>query len=127
MDVPHYMTWLMKRFRSKGGIIRQKRVENIEEIASDCDILINCSATSSRFLFKDEQVYPTRGQVWKVNASGVHVPLHAGNWWTNRKQYRVPISPVSVTEVIDGARQDSELRYFPFSPPRSGTARYFTS
>lgn len=68
MDVPSYMSWLMKRFKSKGGIVRQKRVEKIEEISSECDILINCSATSSRFLFKDEQIYPIRGQVWKVHA-----------------------------------------------------------
>ncbi|KAK3794629.1 hypothetical protein RRG08_003775 [Elysia crispata] len=71
MDVPHYMDWLMKRFRSKGGMFTQRKIENIEEIASECDILINCSALSARFLFKDEQVYPTRGQVWKVHATWI--------------------------------------------------------
>ncbi|RUS84252.1 hypothetical protein EGW08_008004 [Elysia chlorotica] len=68
MDVPHYMNWLMKRFKSRGGILRQRKVEHIEEIGTECDILINCSALSAWFLFKDEQVYPTRGQVWKVHA-----------------------------------------------------------
>ncbi|RUS84251.1 hypothetical protein EGW08_008003 [Elysia chlorotica] len=68
VDVTPYLAWLMKRFKDQGGTIKQARIENIEEIAQDCDILINCCGLSSRHLFKDEKIKPVRGQVWKVKA-----------------------------------------------------------
>ncbi|KAK3794631.1 hypothetical protein RRG08_003777 [Elysia crispata] len=68
VDVTAYMAWLMKRFKELGGTIRQARIEKIEEIAGDCDILINCSALSSRYLFNDKEIKPVRGQVWKIRA-----------------------------------------------------------
>ncbi|GFN95184.1 D-aspartate oxidase [Plakobranchus ocellatus] len=68
VDVTPYMAWLMRSFKAQGGIVRRQKVTTIEEIASECDILINCSATSSRYLFNDDGVFPVRGQVWKVRA-----------------------------------------------------------
>ncbi|GFN95185.1 D-aspartate oxidase [Plakobranchus ocellatus] len=71
VDVTPYLEWLMNRFKRQGGIVRQAKIENIEEVASQCDILINCSAMSSWHLFQDKDMFPIRGQVWKVQAPWV--------------------------------------------------------
>lgn len=71
VDVTSYMTWLMKRFKAQGGKVRQAKIEKIEEIAEECDILINCCGTSARYLFNDKEIIPVRGQVWKVKAPWV--------------------------------------------------------
>ncbi|GFS08352.1 D-aspartate oxidase [Elysia marginata] len=65
VDVTPYLSWLMKRFKACGGTTRQARVDNIEEVAADFDIVINCTGLASRRLFNDDDVFPIRGQVWK--------------------------------------------------------------
>ncbi|KAK3794630.1 hypothetical protein RRG08_003776 [Elysia crispata] len=68
VDVTPYLNWLLNRFKSLGGTVKQARVGCIEEIAKDYDIIINCTGLASRHLFNDDDVFPIRGQVWKVRA-----------------------------------------------------------
>ncbi|XP_051725353.1 D-aspartate oxidase [Ctenopharyngodon idella] len=63
-----YLPWLEKRFRAVGGQILHEKVTDLYKLALNYDAIINCSGVGSRFLVKDEEVYPVRGQMLTVSA-----------------------------------------------------------
>ncbi|CAG5133507.1 unnamed protein product [Candidula unifasciata] len=68
VDVTPYLQWLTKRFTEAGGRVHKRKVFSLSEFAGQCDLVINCSGLGAGDLLKDEQVFPTRGQVWRVHA-----------------------------------------------------------
>ncbi|XP_026085876.1 D-aspartate oxidase isoform X1 [Carassius auratus] len=64
----NYLPWLEKRLRAVGGQIIHEKVTDLQKLALNYDAIMNCSGLSSRFLLKDEEVYPIRGQILKVSA-----------------------------------------------------------
>ncbi|BFZ16937.1 hypothetical protein BsWGS_19975 [Bradybaena similaris] len=68
VDVTPYLQWLMRRFAEKGGQVHTRKVSSLSEFAGQFDLVINCSGLGAGALLKDDQIYPTRGQVWRVNA-----------------------------------------------------------
>ncbi|KAA0710838.1 D-aspartate oxidase [Triplophysa tibetana] len=63
-----YLPWLEKRFREAGGQIRCEKITGLQKAAQMYDVIVNCSGLGSRLLAKDEEVYPIRGQILKVDA-----------------------------------------------------------
>jgi hypothetical protein len=43
-----------------GGVLQERDVSSLEELASDCDLLVNCSGLGAAKLFGDTQIYPVR-------------------------------------------------------------------
>lgn len=56
------------RLRAVGGQIIHEKVTDLHKLALKYDAIMNCSGLGSRFLVKDEEVYPVRGQMLKVSA-----------------------------------------------------------
>ena len=60
------MPHLLEKFRSKKGIVVVKRLESLEEIASDFNVIINCSGIGAKELVNDPSVHPIRGHIFRV-------------------------------------------------------------
>ncbi|KAM3594687.1 uncharacterized protein V6R79_012218 [Siganus canaliculatus] len=63
-----YLPWLQTRFRKAGGLVEQRRINNLEELSNSYDLIVNCSGLGSKTLVGDSGVYPVRGQVLKMEA-----------------------------------------------------------
>jgi D-amino-acid oxidase len=64
MDTTIYLDYLAARFRKAGGEIHANiRFENLEDVDSEFDLVINCAGIGARELVQDEDVEPHRGQV----------------------------------------------------------------
>lgn len=48
--------------------MQQRKVNSFQELSDSYDIIINCSGLGSRTLAGDNQLYPVRGQVLKMEA-----------------------------------------------------------
>ncbi|EGC37922.1 hypothetical protein DICPUDRAFT_91530 [Dictyostelium purpureum] len=69
MDTDMYMDYLVQTFKSLGGSIEQREVEDIREAFVHYDTVINCTGLGSRELFKDKLIYPSRGQIIVIKNS----------------------------------------------------------
>lgn len=56
----------MDKFRSNKGVVIVKRLESLEEIASDFDVIVNCTGLGAKQLVNDKLVHPIRGHVFRV-------------------------------------------------------------
>mmetsp|Transcript_16734 Transcript_16734/g.50002 ORF Transcript_16734/g.50002 Transcript_16734/m.50002 type:complete len:383 (-) Transcript_16734:722-1870(-) len=74
-----YLPWLTRRFKQAGGRVVTANPKTPDELEAcldegnparlDCDVLVNCTGLhGARDLFKDQSVYPIRGQVVRVKA-----------------------------------------------------------
>lgn len=70
MDTSKYMGWLVSQYKSLGGTLEQREITDINQTFESSKTVINCTGLGSRTLFKDEQVYPVRGQVVLVKPNG---------------------------------------------------------
>ena len=68
-----YLQYLTQRFRESGGHLIQKKIQNLDELSHDYDIIINCTGLGARELVGDLTVYPVRGQI--VEVQGPKVPV----------------------------------------------------
>ena len=68
-----YLQYLTQRFRESGGHLIQKKIQNLDELSHDYDIIINCTGLGARELVGDLTVYPVRGQI--VEVQGPKVPI----------------------------------------------------
>ncbi|CAL1540321.1 unnamed protein product [Lymnaea stagnalis] len=107
VDVTPYLQWLMKRFLAKGGKTRKSKVTSLSEFAGRCDVLVTCCSLGATDLLKDEQIFPTRGQIWRVEAP----------WVKHFYEYRPPtgldccyILPRRNTVVVGGTAQKGDWR-----------------
>lgn len=70
IDTSVYMEYLMESFRISGGVLVQKEITDISEAFHDSKLVINCTGLGSKQLFNDDKVYPVRGQMVKIKATG---------------------------------------------------------
>lgn len=73
MDVPViappiYLQVLQDRFLAAGGVIEERSVDSLDEVAAEADLLVNCSGVGARQLADDAAVYPMRGQTLLIDA-----------------------------------------------------------
>ncbi|KAJ7341834.1 hypothetical protein JRQ81_007234 [Phrynocephalus forsythii] len=78
-DCPPYLIWMEKRLKANGGQVRARKIEDLWELHSDYDVIVNCSGIGSRKLTGDLEIYPTRGQVLKVHAPWVKHFIREGD------------------------------------------------
>lgn len=69
IDVPVYMPWLLNRVTTLGAIFVTKSLQSLTELESEADFIVNCSGLGARSLVNDNNVYPIRGQVVRVEKS----------------------------------------------------------
>lgn len=61
----------MRRFKSAGGKVFEKRVSNFDEMSREYDVIINCTGLGAKALTNDQLVTPIRGQVARIQASWI--------------------------------------------------------
>ena len=66
-----YLPWLMRRFTDKGGVVVRRRVNSLQELFADFDIVVNCSGIGARELTQDTSLRPAWGQGRLVEAPWV--------------------------------------------------------
>lgn len=67
-DTSTYLPWLEKRIKGSGGLLLTRRVEDLWELRSSFDVVVNCSGLGSQMLVGDSTVSPVRGQVLQAQA-----------------------------------------------------------
>ncbi len=72
IETPYYLNYLMNRFQQNGGHIEQRTLTDLSDLAEDHPLIVNSTGVYARDVAHDEQVYPLRGQVIKVNAPHIH-------------------------------------------------------
>ncbi|VDM25879.1 unnamed protein product [Toxocara canis] len=71
------------KFLNEGGKIIQKKLESLDDLPEDYDIIVNCSALGSKVLFDDRSIYPIRGQVVRVKSSTIkHFFMFGTDYYT---------------------------------------------
>ena len=68
MPCDKFLSWQMEQFKAKGGRVMERRLESLQEIDGQYDIIVNCTGLGSRELVNDNQLYPVRGQTIIVKA-----------------------------------------------------------
>ena len=66
IDVPVYMPWLKKRVQDLGVRFLTKTLNSLDEMEHEADFIINCSGLGAKSLVNDNEVFPIRGQVVRV-------------------------------------------------------------
>jgi D-amino-acid oxidase len=66
VETPVYMRYLLERFESAGGVVRQVTLARIDEAFEGAGAVVNCSGLGARELVGDASLYPIRGQVVRV-------------------------------------------------------------
>ncbi|XP_074643806.1 D-amino-acid oxidase-like [Tubulanus polymorphus] len=79
--------WLTERFLALGGKSTVRTIKNLNELAFEYDIVINCSGLEARHLTRDDKLFPIRGHVLRVKAPWLkHFILRD----TNPPSYAIP-------------------------------------
>jgi D-amino-acid oxidase len=60
------MPYLTELFTSKGGKLVKQEVTDIQDFLDIHPLTVNCSGLGSRTLFNDNGVFPSRGQVMRI-------------------------------------------------------------
>ncbi|XP_021346523.1 D-amino-acid oxidase-like isoform X2 [Mizuhopecten yessoensis] len=97
MDVKRFLPWLTKRILDKGGKLRNKKIQNMDELTEEYDIVVNCSGMGANQLCNDSRLHPLRGQVIKVAAPWVkHFYMNPDPTDDHKEVYILP-GPDTVT------------------------------
>ncbi len=113
VEMPIYLTYLMRRFQAGGGVIEQRDVGVLADVASDERVIVHCAGVGAKGLAPDSSVTPIRGQVVCVHNPGIdQVLLDEGN--PDGITYIVPRSADCIlggtAEVgADGLEPDPEI------------------
>lgn len=87
---------LTQEFLKNGGKVKQRKVENLDDILRDYNVVFNCTGINSLTLANDEKVYPVRGQVHHIDAQWIKNGLIAGESY---------ILPTTSCITLGGTRQ----------------------
>jgi D-amino-acid oxidase len=80
VEMPIYLDYLMRRFQAGGGVIEQRDVGALADVASDERVIVHCAGIGAKGLAPDSSVTPIRGQVVCVHNPGIdQVLLDEGN------------------------------------------------
>ena len=70
MDTSMYVGYILNMYEQLGGRLVKKDVQNIHEALEEYPLIVNCTGLGSRDLFKDEKLYPVRGQIVSIKSNG---------------------------------------------------------
>jgi len=66
-----FLPWALKKINNNGVTIIKRKIESLEELCSEYDIVFNCTGLRAGKLCNDVNVLPIRGQVIRVKAPWV--------------------------------------------------------
>ncbi|XP_064483978.1 D-amino-acid oxidase-like [Ornithodoros turicata] len=79
IECKRFLPYLMRRFERNGGKLKSYKVHNLEELASNFDVVVNCSGVGASAITADDILEPVRGQTIRVHAPWIkHVVLGDG-------------------------------------------------
>jgi len=67
VEASKLLPFYLENFRAKGGVVVARKLENLDEIAADFDVVINCSGLGAHHLENDPLVHPIRGHIIRVS------------------------------------------------------------
>jgi D-amino-acid oxidase len=70
-EMPLYLAYLERRFRTLGGVIKTEYVTDLEKVAPDFSAVVNCAGMGARELTGDHTMTPIRGQVVRTSQVGI--------------------------------------------------------
>jgi D-amino-acid oxidase len=71
IEMPIYLRYLLERFTSAGGLVKQLVVNSLEEAIGVARTVLNCTGLGARELVGDVQMTPIRGQIVRVRNPGL--------------------------------------------------------
>lgn len=71
IEMPIYLSWLMRQFVSRGGELVLHAVGDLDEVVGRADVVVNCTGLASRGLVDDRQLEAVQGQVVRVANAGI--------------------------------------------------------
>jgi len=77
IDTELYLKYLMELFLSAGGRLVQSKVDRLDNLEQEYQVLVNCAGLGARRLCQDTAVLPLRGQVIRVSAPWIKTALYA--------------------------------------------------
>lgn len=76
--MPVYLTWLETRLGALGGTIETRGVSDLEALLLEASLVVNCTGLGARELAKDDELFPIRGQIVRVEAGFADRFVQAG-------------------------------------------------
>jgi D-amino-acid oxidase len=71
IEMPVYLQWLTSQVLARGVRIVQAEVSSLDELARECELVADCAGLGARELAGDASMLGIRGQVVRVERSGV--------------------------------------------------------
>jgi D-amino-acid oxidase len=123
IEAPIYLAYLLSRFWQLGGQLEQVHLSALSELYQPGRLIINCAGLGAREIAGDEQLYPIRGQIVRVEASGLRRVIncatgaHAPAYIIPRRHdcilggtatehdWNMEINPVTAQEILAKCRQ----------------------
>jgi D-amino-acid oxidase len=78
IEMPVYMKWLEARVTSLGCAIETRNVTDLDALLLGASVVVNCTGLGAKELAKDEEVFPIKGQIVRVEAGHASRVLQAG-------------------------------------------------
>ena len=77
VEMGPYLDWLVERITSGGGVLLQRRVDRLAEVAEShlAAIVVNATGLAAGGLASDPSVYPARGQLVLVDNPGLTISV----------------------------------------------------
>ena len=72
IEAPIYLNYLLARFRQSGGQLEQRYLATLAGLSQPGQLIVNCAGLGAREIAGDEQIYPIRGQIVRVEAVELH-------------------------------------------------------
>lgn len=71
VEMPVYLRYLRDRFAATGGTVQRRVVSQVDELADEAPVVVNCAGLGARGLVGDDSMAPIRGQVVRVRNPGL--------------------------------------------------------
>jgi D-amino-acid oxidase len=109
IDPTVYLPWLRQQVLIEGGVFEQKFVQQLSDVSSEFQVIVNCTGLGSRELVGDTDLHSERVQVLKIKPNGV-TDVVIDDEGVHKRSCIVPHGNyVKIGGVFDGAAQGSEV------------------
>ena len=71
MPCTPFLGWQMEQFKNNGGTVVKRKLNSLQEVEGDYNVVVNCTGLGSKELVKDHKMYAVRGQVAVLRAPWV--------------------------------------------------------